>query len=163
MDSNWVHGLTGKFHNHRPYTRRAGVKSNPFVGRPSTSIPRLQIQRQYGNFHSSSITQLPQLSIRKNLMPKPEPYADSRLFQYNHKPEPNKITPESGPEITPESGPGISPELGPAITPEFGPEITPNDPLEGDDSLSNQLVNFLNPEIEIKSEPNFDVDAEYLD
>lgn len=122
MDSNWVHGLTGKFHNHRPYSKRVGAKANPFVGRPSTSIPRLQVQRPLGALSHSTIPPLPQLTIRKNLGRKA----------------------------------AVKDE-----TPNFEPESTSTDNFEADDSLSNQLVSFLNPEIEIKSEPNSDVDGDY--
>lgn len=48
-------------------------------------------------------------------------------------------------------------------TQEINPLATPADDLDADDSLSNQLVNFLNPDIEIKSEPYSDLDADYMD
>lgn len=156
MDSNWVHGLTGKFHNHRPYSKRAGAKPIPHVGRPSTSIPRLPIQQRphrvpphHQNFHQNTrLPPLPQLTIRRNFARPPQ------LTEKKTTKAPPSLKPPPPPLPQDEED---QQEINPL-------EINlPSDNLDADDSLSNQLVNFLNPDIEIKSEPNSDHDADYMD
>lgn len=116
MESNWVHGLTGKFHNHRPYTMKRGFNSSLTRALPpipsgsastNSQVPRINNDRP----------PLPQLSIKKNLM-------NTTTMKSSTLPPPPHL-------------------------------------FIHEDSLSNQLMNIMTPEIEIKDEP--DSDEDYLD